>query len=100
MEISVLEGVIIEPDKTLGCTDCSSTILSLVSIEIKLSEILLVFSMIVFTLVTTYPPASFSSDKDGFPGIEVLGLPSPIVFSTAKSLSDITEKSSVAFRPP
>ena len=51
--------------------------------EIKLSEILLVFSIIVFTLDTTYPPASFSSEADGFPVIEVLGLPSPIIFSTA-----------------
>ncbi|MFL2906659.1 MAG: hypothetical protein ACJZ2C_04030 [Nitrosopumilus sp.] len=45
----------------------------------------MVFSIIVFTLDTTYPPASFSSEEDGFPGIEALGLPSPIVFSDAKS---------------
>ena len=99
-EISVLDGVIIEPDKTLGCADWSSIILSLVPMEIKFSEILVVFSIIVFTLETTYPPSSFYSANVCFPGIDALGLPSPVVCSDSEFLSETTEKSAVFFRPP
>ena len=81
LEISVFDGVTIEPDKTLDCTDSSSIILSPVTIEIKLSEILFVFSMIVFTLEIAYPPESNISDETCFPGMETVLLSPSSIFS-------------------
>lgn len=72
-----LDMVIIEPDTTLGFTDCSSIILFWVEIEIRLSEIRLTFSITVLTLGINLPwtLSNFSSEEEGFPGIETLGLP-------------------------
>ena len=77
-------------------------IFSCVLIEIKSSEIRLTFSIIVLTLETTYPPASFSSLEEILPGIEELGLPLPIVkyFQMTEFFQKQLKIASDAFRPP